>query len=72
MLLKSTVYLIPLLLNVTYIISPEIQGKWPSIQARPTGRLDLLIGANVLGLHPVDLELRDNLIVACLVVKGSH
>ena len=60
------------LLNVTHIIFPEIQGEWPSIQARPTGRLDLLIGANVLGLHPVDLELRDNLIVACLVVKGSH
>ena len=30
--------------NVTHIFSPEIQGKWSSLQARPTGQLDLLIG----------------------------
>ena len=47
--------------NVTHMFSPEIQGKWSLIQARPAGQLDLLIGANVLGLHPVDLALRDNL-----------
>ena len=76
--MRLTAYLILLLLsNVTDIFSPKIQGKWSSIQARPTGQLDLLIGANVLGLHPVDLELRDNLRVKKSrfgghILTGSH
>ena len=41
--------------------SADVQSQWCSIQDRPTGNLDLLIGANFLGLHPVDYELRGNL-----------
>ena len=40
--------------------SREVQENWDLIE-QPEGEIELLIGMNALGLHPTDLEIRDNL-----------
>ena len=40
--------------------SKEVQDDWDLIE-QPEGEIELLIGMNALGLHPTDIEVRDNL-----------
>ena len=47
--------------GVKHIFSSTVQGMWESVQDRPSGQLDLLIGCNMLGLHPSDYEYRGNM-----------
>ena len=51
---------------------------WDSIQDRSSGQIDLLIGANGLGLHPSDYESQGNMRIKQsifgkgLILTGSH
>ena len=64
--------------GVKHFFSDKVQEQWNSVQDRPTGQLDLLVGANVLGLHPFDQESHENLRIRRskfgngLVLTGSH
>ena len=63
---------------VKHLFSSEVQEQWDSIESRPSGPIDILLGANCLGLHPVDLEIKDNMRVLSspldpgLILVGSH
>ena len=64
--------------GVKHLFSPGVQHKWDLISCRPVGSVDLLLGTDVLGLHPIDHEKRANLRVLFsyfglgLVLAGSH
>ena len=64
--------------GVKHLFSSSVQDQWDSVQGRPTGPLDLLVGANVLGLHPYDHESCENMRIkksifgAGLILTGSH
>ena len=64
--------------SVKDIFSPEVQQQWDTISSRPSGPIDILLGGDCLALHPVDLEIKENMRVlsssldsACILV-GSH
>ena len=47
--------------GVKHMFSSSVQDMWDSIQDSSSGRLDLLIGANVLSLHPSYYESQGNI-----------
>ena len=47
--------------GVKELFSAKIQAEWAKVDTRPSGDVVVLIGLNYLGLHPSDLEIRDNL-----------
>ena len=63
---------------VKHMFSSVVQDKWDQIKSRPKGEIDLLLGQNVCGLHPVSFESRGNLKVlsspfGCgFVLTGTH
>ena len=64
--------------KVRHLFSERIQTSWDSIASRPVGNVDILIGSDVLGLHPVDFESIGNLRVLLsrfgseYILTGSH
>ena len=64
--------------GVKHLFSPHVQQQWKSIASRPTGSIDILLGADCMGLHPVDLERIENMRVLSssldpgLILVGSH
>ena len=58
--------------------SPQIQDIWSRLEDRPHGEVDLLIGINECGIHPVDMEVSRNLKVQSslfgsgYLLCGSH
>ena len=64
--------------GVKHLFSPHVQQQWNSIASRPTGSIDILLGADCMGLHPVDLERIENMRVLSssldpgLILVGSH
>ncbi len=64
--------------GLKHLFSAEIQNKWELIKERPIGGIELLIGSDVLGLHPHDFECMGNLKVlsslfGCgFLLTGSH
>ena len=64
--------------TVKHLFSSHIQQNWESIALRPTGAIDILLGSDCLGLHPVDLEIRSNMrilsssIDSSMILVGSH
>ena len=64
--------------GVKHLFSAETQSLWDLIKNRPTGEIDVLIGSNVLGKHPRDMECKGNLRVKSslfgsgYVISGSH
>ena len=64
--------------GVKHLFSKKVQQKWKSIENRPAGAIELLIGTNVLGLHPRDHECKGNLKVMSslfgsgFLLTGSH
>ena len=43
--------------------SPQVQEKWTSLVSRPSGIVvDMLVGSEVINLHPVCLETRGNMV----------
>ena len=64
--------------GVKHLFSPQVQQQWSSIASRPSGAMDILLGADCMGLHPVDLERRGNMRVLSssldpgLILIGSH
>ena len=63
---------------VKHLFSSHVQEQWDSIESRPSGPIDILLGADCMGLHPVDLEIKDNMRVLSssldpgLILVGSH
>ena len=43
--------------------SPVVQIEWAKLSSRPTGDVDLLIGSESIGLHPVALKIRGDMVV---------
>ena len=41
--------------GVRGLFSPDVQESWDKVESRPVGQVELLIGANQIGLHPVCL-----------------
>ena len=68
----------PDLSAVKNFFSSSIQERWQEVTSRPTGSIDLLIGLDFLGIHPVDVELHNNLRVVSsrfgqgLILSGFH
>ena len=64
--------------GVKCLFSANIQTKWDSISQRPVGEIDVLLGTNVLSMHPCDLECKGNLRVMSssfgtgYILTGSH
>ena len=64
--------------GVKHLFSSAVQSKWASIEQRPKGEFDILLGANVSSLHPSDHESRGNLKVLTsvfgdgLILTGTH
>ena len=64
--------------HVQHLFSSQVQKKWDSITDRPAGAIDLLVGADHLGLHPIDFERVANLRILSssfgsdLILVGSH
>ena len=64
--------------GVKHLFSSEIQDRWSLLEDRPTGEIELLLGTNVLKLHPFDYNLTDNMKVLSsifgsgFVLTGSH
>ena len=64
--------------GVQYLFSSSVQSVWDEISKRPVGEIDVLIGSNILGIHPCDLECEMNLRVKSslfgsgFVLTGSH
>ena len=48
----------------------EVQTQWGKISKRPFGKINLLVGQEYAGLHPVHYEARDNLVV-CRSMFGN-
>ena len=64
--------------GVQHLFSGKVQEKWDLVSNRPSGAIDLLVGVDHLGLHPIDLERIDNLRIQSspfgpdLILVGSH
>ena len=60
------------------LFSAHIHQQWESIKLRPLGSIDILLGGDCLGLHPTDLEIKDNMRVlsssldSALILVGYH
>ena len=58
--------------------SEQVQKIWTCLEDRPHGEIDFLLGLNVCGLHPVDMEISNNLRVMSslfgqgYLLCGSH
>ena len=64
--------------GVKELFSEEVRNAWDLVDTRPTGDIEVLIGSNFLGLHPLDFEVRGNLKLkkskfsSGFVLAGSH
>ena len=64
--------------EVKKLFSSKVQAVWCEISERPVGDIDVLIGNNILGIHPRDFECEMNLRVKSslfgsgFVLTGSH
>ena len=52
--------------------SNKVKQIWKQLEARPTGQVEVLIGANKLGLHPKDLVCRGNIKVMTSLFGGGY
>ena len=56
----------------------NVQIAWDKVNSRPLGDVEVLIGSNFLGLHPIDIETQGNLKMkrskfsSGFVLSGSH
>ena len=68
----------PNMSGVKSFFSSSIQRRWHDVSSRPTGSIDLLIGLDFLRIHPVNVELHNNLRVVSsqfgggLILSGFH
>jgi len=68
----------PNMSGVKSFFSSSIQRRWHDVSSRPTGSIDLLIGLDFLRIHPVNVELHNNLRVVSsqfgggLILCGFH
>ena len=46
--------------GVKELFSQKIQQEWEKLSDRPVGQVELLIGSDNLGLHPTEIETKDN------------
>jgi hypothetical protein len=64
--------------GVKELFSEEVRNAWDLVDTRPSGNVEVLIGSNFLGLHPLDFEVRGNLKLkkskfsSGFVLAGSH
>ena len=60
------------------LFSHSTQESWSCVENRPTGDVEILIGANFLGLHPSDhetvgnIKIKTSMFGSGLVAVGSH
>ena len=47
--------------GVKELFSEEVRNAWDLVYTRPTGDIEVLIGSNFLGLHPLHFKVRGNL-----------
>ena len=68
----------PDLRDLRQAFSLQTQGMWDKIESRPVGEVEVLVGANYMGLHPVDYETSGNMKIkksifgSGLVAVGCH
>jgi len=48
--------------SIKGLFSSQIQEQWDTIKRRPSGPIDILLGGDCLALHPIDLEIKDNMV----------
>ena len=64
--------------GVKYRFSAEMQEKWSDWGVRPEGAIQLLVGSEVASLHPIAVEVVENLVIKSsmfgtgLVLNGGH
>ena len=64
--------------SIKHLFPPNIHKIWQSLACRPVGNIDVLLGTEVLGLHPIIIEERDNLRILLSrfgsghLISGSH
>ena len=64
--------------GVKHHFSQEVQERWETVTRRPCGEVELLIGSEAAGLHPVKYESKDDLVVMKSefgegwIIYGSH
>ena len=49
--------------GIKHYFSEEVQKEWMAISQRPTGQIELLVGSEVAGIHPVPHETAGDLVV---------
>ena len=47
--------------GLKHLSSNQIQQQWNLVTTRPVGAIDLLLGADYTGLHPIDIERAGNM-----------
>ena len=58
--------------EVKHLFSETIQERWKLYEERPKGEIDLLIGENVCGLHPVTMETVGHLKIKSSIFGSGH
>ena len=56
--------------GVKHLFSEEVCTQWGKITKRPRGTVDLLVGKEYAGYHPVQYEACENLVV-CRTLSGQ-
>lgn len=56
--------------GVKHLFSEEVKAQWGKVSKRPVGKVDLLVGQEYAGFHPVQVEAKDNLVV-CRTMFGQ-
>ena len=56
--------------GVKHLFSEEVKEQWSKVSKRPAGKVDLLVGQEHAGYHPVQVEAQQNLVV-CRTMFGQ-